>query len=102
MSTTATAKHTPGPWTLSDVRACGPRKVEHWQTNENGHRWKRTVCVISDGNMAEGESEANECLLIAAPDLLVALKAAHDELLLHKDSPLHLQITAAIAKAQGK
>lgn len=75
---TESAVMTPGPWELSDVRERGPRKVIHWTTNPNGHRWRRTVCVLSEGNMDEGEADVNAQAITALPDLLAALKEMRD------------------------
>ena len=67
---------TEGPWHRSDVRELGHYKIRAWVTNDDGHRWRKTICEMRDGNMDEGEAEANAALIIAAPRLLEVLREA--------------------------
>jgi hypothetical protein len=60
---------TEGTWELSDVREFGPRKVIAWQRNPNGHRWRKTIAVISEGNLDEGEADANARAITAIPEM---------------------------------
>lgn len=95
---------TPGPWTLSDVRAFGRRKVEAWVQEPSGHRWRKTLAEMLDGNLDEGEAEANARLIAAAPDLLAACKEIAS--FAQSWQPLSTgdiaSVRAAIAKAEAK
>lgn len=68
-------QHTEGPWMMTDVRESGPYKVIAWVRNPNGHRWRKSIATILEGNLDDGEMEANASLICAAPDLLDALRA---------------------------
>lgn len=56
----------------------------------------------SDAMSCREDEDAYARLFAAAPDLLAALKAASEELVLFAGSPLRGWIDAAIAKAEGK
>jgi hypothetical protein len=96
-----TAMHSPGPWwslagnnyIMSAVAAGG-----------------RPVCRMDDLECSAGEREANRALVLAAPDLLAALRLAEsfmsgfegDEA---QDPPVDERLEkmrAAIAKAEGR
>lgn len=87
-----TVKHTPGPWS-SD----GSGNITHQD--------KQPIAFVNW--TAYGEGKANARLIVAAPDLLAALKsiaiAMDDEVLVHDDQREAMRAaTAAIAKATYK
>lgn len=92
-------EHTPGPWRYELRQGMYPAV-------EIGGKWQRIY--VPPPLHGVKECEANARLLAAAPELLAACKAIHDldmsELypdgLL--DAPLSGQLTAAIAKAEGR
>lgn len=67
-----TTTHTPGPWTVTRHDDLPIGNIHHGPHQPG----EVSVCVVSlRGN---GTDEANARLLVAAPDLLVALKAARE------------------------
>jgi hypothetical protein len=60
------AKHTPGPWAWNDIAYC-------WLEGGDG----TTILHVDDGeNTCPFRSDANACLIAAAPELLEALHGA--------------------------
>ena len=98
MTTTQTAKHTPGPWKQNGNTV--------WEdgTKDRGHI---AVCRLRVGtHVPEFQNEANARLIAAAPDLLAVLEkvlAAYEA----AREPGHgtiliAEARAAIAKARGQ
>jgi beta-phosphoglucomutase-like phosphatase (HAD superfamily) len=81
------SKHTPGPW----------------RTDENGH----IVCYpdglsigVLSKQLPEGELKANHQLIVAAPELLEALKAINVDVCMASASSENMRLVRdAIAKA---
>lgn len=99
------AKSTPGPWKADDNYGCrairGGKSGTHKQA-----QYYEVACTVGLNN--EAEDEANARLIAAAPDLLVACKAALvrlerlDDAGTGEHSPAYLQVQAATAKAEGR
>jgi hypothetical protein len=97
--------HSPGPWTLK--RSPGGRKV-----HISGDHWFKFARVwVSVGGVTSDEGLANANLIVAAPDLLAALKdamrssrkdfeAGRDGDRKHQKA--YAEQFAAIAKAEGR
>jgi len=75
-------KHTPGPWTFETVQTqsgiCHKIGPFPWKNGKHNH-----ACIYVDYASAgpiERELRANARLIVAAPDLLIALKLALDAL----------------------
>lgn len=83
------AKHTPGPWTYDE-------ELEEVRSGEG---------AIADLMFSDNTSEtnlANGVLMMAAPDLLAALRAA-SEVLVQDDCPMiYAQVQKALALAEGR
>jgi hypothetical protein len=100
-----TAKHTPEPWTIEAVY------IGQARINFGEYRFPQQADPGGRGHSREyprEEAEANARLMGAAPELLAALKRAH-QYLFSEDGPdevdrgeLATEIEAAIAKAEGK
>lgn len=94
-----TDKHTPGPW----VALCEPT-LSRYRIGA-GFAAAESVAVVYMTKV-DGVTEANACLIAAAPDLLAALKSF---VIFETDPPapgtfrhdLHAHARAAIAKAGG-
>lgn len=84
--------HTPGPWNRNIPPA---RKYGTIFAGQNKH-----VCHLATGGMSDDEIEANCSLIVAAPDLLAALKLALADLL-DFPGPTTDAMRAAIAKAEA-
>ncbi len=95
---------TAGPWELSDVRDFGARKVIAWTTNPNGHRWRKTICELREGNLDDAEIEGNRHLIVAAPDLLESCRRLLEYMptLTALQRRLVREAESAIAKAEGR
>lgn len=94
-------KHTPGPWnTMLNTRpGAGYIAIER-----AGTEFAIARVPLSANGWHDEQSKANAALIAAAPELLEALKACK---VLYCDyakerHPIHEQIEAAIAKAQGE
>lgn len=90
------SKHTPGPWAVNPLCA----QVDAFDGKDGD---PLPVCQLlwPTDRRTEATTEANACLIAAAPDLLEALhKVANNWGDLHPKD-LH-QIRAAIAKAEGR
>ncbi len=98
--------HTPGPWIPRP--SAHQREYSHWietATRETGQIHGTIAAVLNAGHP---ETEANACLIAAAPDLLAAAKRAllAFELMfpsrpVSDHEPMRM-LDAAIAKAEGK
>lgn len=104
------AKHTPGPWNLEISRskldgvnvtfaiqadAVGRVNVCHGQSQEH----------LEDRGIGEIECAANARLMVAAPELLEALRGmieAYDDGVTNWEMPYQQAARAAIAKATGE
>lgn len=94
-------KHTPGPWTVDDT--C--RVSTDWSVVG----FLTTVADCRIGGANRDTQTANARLISAAPDMLEALEALHDEIdeyqrinnLGGHDNHVMKQARAAIAKAKG-
>lgn len=102
------AKHTPGPWTLGEIRNAsgvvkgGPARELHTGSTVQG----QVALASLQEWMGPGEREANAALIAAAPDMLDALNEARDYLgSLTDGGPVLLGLVCviddAIAKAEG-
>lgn len=87
--------HTPGPW---KVTAAGSQ----WSVERKGA--KRGEDAMCNGSQLADDWKANSRLIAAAPDLLDALRLAHDYLAANgwDDDPRMKPIRASIDKAEGK
>lgn len=104
---TTEMKHTPGPWTAVPQYGTGPM-IAH--VIETGEQMKPTRMRLIAHSLERGnsllEDQANARLIVAAPDLLEALKilaiefqfAERDEV----TEKVYVQVYAAIAKAEGR
>lgn len=95
-------QYTPGPWffgrTGRDKRMILGGPNGKYVTTVTIHQIPHLM-----GLLDEPEREANAQLIAAAPELLEALEAAHEELGFHYYEPeLEKQITNALAKARGE
>jgi hypothetical protein len=94
-TSTQTAKHTPGPWSV-DTRLTGHRfngeavryfSIHHTSQMRDCYiatEIAPTTLITSGGDMPNSEGEANARLIASAPDLLAALQeitAQHDAML---------------------
>ena len=92
-----TTKHTQGPW-----RRIGHRQIA--TTVGAG----LPVCEVWSGGVGNEQADANECLIVAAPDLLEALQAAlaYNDAVTASDGTGQFSwapaARAAIAKAKGE
>ena len=99
--------HTPGPWTVryqncADEGAA-PAIVGYIETAHTGNTFQREIAVL----YGDEDRDQNANVIIAAPDLLLALKAVlllRDAMsqLVHVDDRLCEIALAAIAKAEGR
>lgn len=91
-------KHTPGPWFTGELLAnvYFGNKSGEMIAQCGGFKFKQKM---------EGESEANACLIAAAPDLLDVLlrmtEYADDGTPIHPSDNLMAEARAAVAKAVG-
>lgn len=98
--------HTPGPWQWRDGELINPDLYTRWIAA--GYPQALWPFVLQGRASHTGydeiawENPADACVIAAAPELLAALMAARDELLLPPTSALRAQIEAAIAKAEGR
>ena len=106
--------HTPGPWIYyTGTQSIGGQFVTKGRST--------SVCVLSGprswggGSLRDAERVANAHLIAAAPDMLVALKAAHQFIQKVARAWVHMPgadtvdaaatpdlVRAAIAKAEGR
>ena len=118
------SKHTPGPWTVCSCGQChqvsgrdhpvatvttGKWGDDYPTLRIVGHSLEQKVEAymeqITYGEVSKAEAEANGRLICAAPDLLEALKLAHDHLCVnpgYEGSKEIAQIRAALDKAEGR
>lgn len=82
-------KHAPGPWQISETRKRGELEYDI--------EIKKPITLV-----ATTWTEANACLIAAAPELLEACKAALFELSGINNGKECKQLGQAIAKAEGK
>lgn len=103
------SKHSAGPWSASDwTNAAIPEIAIHSADGQ----WLADVVVDQDfGDSADDCNQvANARMMVAAPELLEALKFAHERLMVLLDADeatvadqeCLLEIEAAIAKATGE
>lgn len=85
--------HTQGQW-ARNIRPA--RKYGTIFAGRNTH-----VCYLAVNGKSDIEIEANCDLIVAAPDLLAALKAAV-EIIGHPDDAVSKHFAAVIAKAEGR
>lgn len=94
------AKHTPGPWQSCPHPADDRERFSHWVCEENDPGHNIGICLCE----TRPDSEANACLIAAAPDMLAALQRAiwfdHPSEMEEPGGLFH-DIRAAIAKATG-
>lgn len=87
-----TTKHTPGPWKRD--------KYGHVvDSGGNEVRFRQVTTLMSGSDESMRTADDNTNLLVAAPDLLEALKSCYD---LGIDLHLVPMVKAAIAKATGE
>ena len=117
MTTTISAVHTPGPWSIvsldgrnmeiHDVNGTHVVCIGHYESGEIGARTPPGNVLWTEDDYAAWTAErlANARLIAAAPDLLAAAKrtllaieAAQDVRFLHERELLY----AAIDKAEGR
>ena len=98
--------HTPGPWFI-ERRTHDNETTYYWVTASDGHGWSVDRYMSVSGCIDEHDAR----LIAAAPELLEALKEAHNalELFASDESPSGqiavaavMQARAAIAKATGE
>ena len=97
--------HTPGPW-----KAEGPDNFGDWIIVPVAA--KLAVAAVVHNLRPDKEEAANAHLIVAAPDLLAALKRQHDNIRRwlatgvpateEESKEISDQIDAAIAKAEGR
>lgn len=97
-------KHTPGPWDVEFAPDDLPHLRGAWNVAAGVGRYR---CVVASRNLwphRGGESDANAHLIAAAPDLLAALKWAHQHctMLYGNGDAMVDAMSAAIARAEGK
>jgi hypothetical protein len=99
-----TQAHTPGPWTLGPMNG-GQVSVRASRTGLGGEHFAATLATVEiydeDEPADEGQWHANARLIAAAPDLLEALRIAHDADS-ECDCPRDCYMAKAIAKAEGR
>ena len=83
------AKSTPGPWRVTDMKHTVGRAV--WAGTPGGPNEYR-VCGVGLSHV-QGQMEANACLIAAAPDLLEALEE------IVKNDPFQQSSAGIIARA---
>jgi hypothetical protein len=95
------AKHTPGPWTLED------HGYTYIVSKPGDGYITRDVCRMDGSTTSAFNQKANAHLIVAAPEMLAALKEArayYGEP--DKSDPVDVaiwaRIDAAIAKAEGR
>ncbi len=101
-------KHTPGPWTLRITKPFS--EIEGGQIAIDAPKWSEFITIHQHCCIDPQEGVANARLIIAAPDLLEALKKIRNafnlslrtvedfDLLLKNQLPM---IEQTIAKAEG-
>ncbi len=109
-----TAAHTPGPWAYDGVRVYAPAfdAIQHY-TNQDGEdiEYRQGLVALpygcgQDVHAQIGSSQANAHLIMAAPELLAALKRVIGSFA-RVGGPLAVEASiveaeAAIAKAEGR
>jgi hypothetical protein len=100
------AKHTPGPW-FFDLRTWALKTMAAMGRERRPHKHGWYVPLESDPMdrpELAAERAANRALVLAAPELLAALKAvASDDIAMRGfHESFRAEIRAAIAKAEGK
>lgn len=97
----STAKHTPGPWIVTDEDYGQVIRGAQVERVDGGTRFPWRDYVGTTWGHRTDESEANAWLMAAAPEMLEALKAAVEEV----DGTFPFAFLeaahAAIAKAEG-
>jgi hypothetical protein len=92
-------KHTPGPWSLSD------------ETQRDGLRSKLIhgmpegmLAIVRVEHQGRYYGDANARLIVAAPDLLEALKQLHERyvMAIGNEGPEAMAARLAISKAEGR
>lgn len=92
------SEHTPGPWTLS--RNLGPWTSSAGHVHHTIERGSHGCINVEQS--AGDEAEANARLIVAAPEMLEALRTIVDRSVLGAPgNPFGEQARAAIAKATG-
>ena len=98
------AKHTPGPWSLSDSFDRVERRVKHGDNPPLVWGIASGINSAHPDYMPRAEQIANARLIAAAPDLLAALYSiATDPSAIYSGANAHIGdiARAAIAKATG-
>lgn len=85
--------HTQGPWSRNIKPAS---KYNTIFAGRNTH-----VAHLSTAGLSEEEIESNANLIVAAPDMLLALELALQNLIYPRTHPAVSAALAAIAKAKG-
>jgi len=102
---TAPAKHTPGSFKCQPPTA-GPWTMEPRAQQRNAQPIKVAAAVIlaPDGTrLADVRLAKDAALMVAAPDMLAALRAVESALNTRgRDDTLLIVVRAAIAKAEGR
>ncbi len=88
------SKHTPGPWTHSNLVVRAGRSQKHPMGRQIADCYRE----LPAGHFDEGENAANAQLIAAAPDMLEALQNIENDNQHMPDTAWKL-ITDAIAKA---
>lgn len=93
-------KHTPGPWRVEETDDSGQAIVR-------GEYIEICTCWHHSVGLVEQEMWANARLIAAAPELLEAVKDAHDWLAAFRDPPPEMQETLTklrktLVKATGE
>ena len=116
MSETAERKEkfTPGPWAEGwNGGLTGPRCAFTVFLDSPGNRNldyrvvsgpdMRLVCIIPDGEHAEGNEASDAALIAAAPDMYAALKAVNQSSEWeYMESDVQEAVVSALAKARGE
>lgn len=95
------SKHTPGPWTMDEVRTDSGRAFRIG-SGEMLRAGKGCCIIYDDHGGGDNERKANARLIVTAPDLLTLLQELIDiEGPQPGSSAWAVKVQAAIAKATG-